>query len=92
MKNSLTLAEDFDLWWKMRKYQTRDIPAREFGDQTVVMRHGSNSGWPGEEKDVEYWVELKNGMAVGFRHGRSSTGVRRAKYAEFPVVKLLTTG
>ncbi len=89
MKSSLTLAEDFDPWWKMRKYQDRDIEAMKYADQVIKMRHGSNYGWPGEQKDVEYWVELKNGMAVGFRHGRSSTGVRRAKYAEFPVVKMV---
>ena len=89
MKSSLTLAEDFDPWWKMRKYQDRDIEAMKYADQVIKMRHGSNHGWPGEQKDVEYWVELKNGMAVGFRHGRSSTGVRRAKYAEFPVVKMV---
>jgi len=89
MKSNLTLAEDFDPWWKMRKYQDRDIQAMKYADQVIKMRHGSNYGWPGEQKDVEYWVELKNGMAVGFRHGRSSTGVRRAKYAEFPVVKMV---
>ncbi len=89
MKSSLTLAEDFDPWWKMRKYQDRDIEAMKYADQVIKMRHGSNYGWPGEQKDVEYWVELKNGMAVGFRHGRSSTGVRRAKYAEFPVAEMV---
>jgi len=91
MRNNsdLTLAEDFDPWWKMKKYKTRDIPAKEFSDQIVVMRHGSNSGWPGEQKDVAYWVELDNGFAVGFRHGRSKTGIRRAKYAEFPVAKIV---
>ncbi len=42
-------------------------------------------GWPGPEKDVKYWVELDNGKVVGFRHGMSEGGQRRAKYAEFPV-------
>ena len=89
---SLTLNEDFEMWWKMRKYQDRDIPAREFGDQKVVYKHGSNHGWPGEEKDVQYWVELENGYAVGMRHGRSESGMRRAKYAEFPVAKMVDLG
>lgn len=84
----LTLNEDFAPWWNLKKYQDRDIPARKFGDRIVVYKHGSNRGWPGEEGDVEYWVELDNGFAVGFRHGRSESGVRRAKYAEFPVAKM----
>ena len=37
------------------------------------------------DKDVKYWVELDNGKVVGFRHGMSQGGQRRAKYAEFPV-------
>jgi len=86
---SLTLAEDFAPWWNMKKYQTREIDAQEFGNQIVKMRHGSNNGWPGPEKDVNYWVELDNGFAVGFRHGRSESGVRRAKFADFPVVKMV---
>jgi len=28
---------------------------------------------------------LDNGKCVGFRHGMSESGKRRAKYAEFPV-------
>jgi len=87
--NKLTLAEDFEMWWDMPKYRNHDIPAKEFGDQTVTYKHGSNRGWPGEERDVDYWVELDNGFAVGMRHGRSDSGMRRAKYAEFPVVKLV---
>lgn len=88
----LTLGEDFSPWWNMRKYQTRDIPAREFAENIVVYKHASNRGWPGEEKDVQYWVELDNGLAVGMRHGRSESGVRRAKYAEFPVYPLSKNG
>ena len=83
-----TLNEDFYWWWKLPKYKKRVIPAKKFGDQTITKRHGSNRDWPGEEKDVDYWVELENGFAVGMRHGRSKTGKRRAKYAEFPVVKI----
>ena len=84
----LTLAEDFEMWWNMRKYRKRDIPAKLFGHQKITVKHASNRGWPGEQKDVDYWVELENGYAVGFRHGRSESGMRRAKYAEFPVVKM----
>jgi len=86
--NKLTLAEDFEIWWNMPKYRKREILAKEFGDQTVTYKHGSNRGWPGEERDVDYWVELDNGFAVGMRHGRSESGMRRAKYADFPVVKM----
>ena len=75
MKANLTLAEDFDPWWKLKKYQGRDFEAKKYSKIKIVMRHASNYGWPGEQRDVEYWVELKNGKAVGFRHGRSSTGV-----------------
>lgn len=83
-----TLAEDFHPWWNMHKYKNHEIPAREFGDCEITEQHASNRGWPGEQKDVEYWVELDNGFAVGFRHGRTESGARRAKYAEFPVVKM----
>jgi len=87
--HSLTLAEDFAPWWNMSKYHSREIEAKKFGNQTVKTRHASNSGWPGPEKDVDYWVELDNGFAVGFRHGRSESGIRRAKFADFPVVKMV---
>jgi len=86
MMQELTLSEDFAIWWKMQKYEDRNIPARKFGDQKIVVRNASNSGWPGEQKDVHYWVELENGYAVGMRHGRGPSKTRRAKYAEFPVV------
>ena len=85
----LTLSEDFNIWWNMRKYKDREFPARQFGDQIIVQKNASNKGWPGDEKDVEYWVELANGYAVGMRHGRGPSGARRAKYAEFPVVKMV---
>jgi hypothetical protein len=88
MKLNLTLAEDFDPWWKLKKYQDHDIEAKQYSQVQIKMRHGSNSGWPGEQRDVEYWVELANGKAVGFRHGRSSTGIRRSKFAEFPVTDM----
>lgn len=88
MRNKLTLAEDFAPWWNLPKYLKKDIPAREFSNCKIITKHGSNSGWPGEQRDVEYWVELDNGFAVGFRHGRSGSGIRRARYAEFPVAKV----
>jgi hypothetical protein len=86
--NKLTLAEDFEIWWNMPKYRKREILAKEFGNQKIVYKNASNRGWPGEERDVDYWVELENGFAVGMRHGRSESGMRRAKYADFPVVKM----
>ena len=45
----LTLAEDFAPWWELYKYRDYEIPAREFGDQKVVYKHGSNRGWPGDD-------------------------------------------
>ena len=84
----LTLSEDFNIWWNMRKYKDRDFPARQFGDQIIVQKNASNKGWPGEEKDVEYWVELENGLAVGMVHRRGPSGTRRKKYAEFPIVAM----
>lgn len=81
----MTLEEDFGIWWNMKKYSTADIPAREFGSCKIKQRHGSNRGWPGVEKDVEYWVELEGGTAVGFRHLKRPSG-RWEKHAEFPVV------
>ena len=61
----MTLFEDFNIWWEMPKFDKIDIPAKEFSDVEIVQRNGSNKGWPGPEKDVHYWVELENGMAVG---------------------------
>lgn len=82
----LTLAEDFSPWWDMFKYQDQIIEARIFGDCEVIVRHASKRGWPGPEKDVEYWVTLDNGFAVGFHHPKVND--RRAKYAKFPLVEL----
>lgn len=61
----MKLIEDFDIWWDMPKYKDAEILAKEFSDVEIVQRNGSNSGWPGPEKDVHYWVELENGYAVG---------------------------
>ena len=88
MKDNLTLAEDFDPWLKIKKYQGREFETNKYSKIKIVMRHASNYGWPGEQRDVEYWGELANGKAVGFRHGRSSTGIRRSKVAEFPVTDM----
>lgn len=61
----MRLIDDFDIWWNMPKYKDVTIPARQFGEVEIVQRNGSNRGWPGPEKDVQYWVELENGWAVG---------------------------
>jgi hypothetical protein len=79
----LTLQEDFHPWWNMKKYKNQDIDAKQFSDVQVKRKWPGNKGWPGPEKDVMYWVELVNGYAVGFRHGKGAGG-RRTKYAEFP--------
>ena len=80
-----TLAEDFGIWWDMPKYANRDFEARKYADNMIVKVDLGNRRWPGPEKDVKYWVELDNGKVVGFRHGLSDGGKRRARYAEFPV-------
>lgn len=61
----MTLNEDFSIWWNMAKYQKATIPAKEFRDIEITVKHGSNTGWPGPERDVHYWVELANNWAVG---------------------------
>jgi|APSaa5957512576_1039674.scaffolds.fasta_scaffold45387_4 hypothetical protein len=81
------LKDDFDAWWSMRKYKTRDIPAKEHGTQLIKHRNGSNFGWPGPEKDVNYWVELDNGYAIGYRQPYTSKG-RKARYVEFPIAQM----
>ena len=77
----MTLYEDFNIWWKMPKFDKIDIPAKEYSDVEIVQRNGSNAGWPGPEKDVHYWVELENGMAVGII-------TPRKKPATFPFYRL----
>ena len=61
----MTLVEDFNIWWNLPKFADIEIPAKEFSEVEIVNRNASNQGWPGPEKDVHYWVELENGMAVG---------------------------
>lgn len=85
-RDQKTLGEDFQWWWNLAKYKKRDIAAREYSDELIKERHGSNKGWPGEDKKVMYWVELWNGVCVGMVEPRTASG-RRAKYAEFPVVE-----
>tara|TARA_R110000868_G_scaffold275005_1_gene534686 strand:- start:364 stop:648 length:285 start_codon:yes stop_codon:yes gene_type:complete len=80
-----TLEEDFGIWWNMPKYKTRDIEARAYANNKIVKTNASNKDWPGPEKDVKYWVILDNSKCVGFMHGMSDAGKRRAKFAEFPV-------
>jgi hypothetical protein len=77
-----TLKQDFDIWWNMRKYKTKDIPAKKYGNRKIIDTHALNHGWPGPETDVNYWVELDNGMAVGFREPKLGK-------AEFPVYDVL---
>jgi len=59
-----TLGDDFDGWWKLKKY-SGDIEAKKYSDVEIKARNGSNAGWPGNV-NVTYWVELYNGMAVGY--------------------------
>ena len=61
----MKLSDDFNIWWNMPKYSEVEILAREFSDVEIVQRNASNQDWPGPEKDVQYWVELENGYAVG---------------------------
>jgi hypothetical protein len=80
-----TLQDDFGIWWDMPKYRNRDFEAKKYASNMITKVNVGKYGWPGPEKDVKYWVELDNGKVVGFRHGLSDGGQRRAKYAEFPV-------
>jgi hypothetical protein len=82
----LTLGEDFRMWWGMPRYTTMSIPARQMADMEVTVRHGSNSGWPGPEKNVKYWVELENGWAVGIIVPTRDTELRET--ATFPFYPL----
>lgn len=77
----MTLYEDFKYWWNLPKFQGVDIPAREFSAVEITQRNGSNAGWPGPEKDVQYWVELENGWAVGII-------TPRKKPATFPFYRM----
>ena len=77
----MKLIEDFDIWWNMPKYKDAEIAAKEFSDIEIKQRNGSNQGWPGPEKDVQYWVELENGYAVGIV-------TPRKKPATFPVYSM----
>jgi hypothetical protein len=77
----MTLLEDFNIWWNLPKFADIEIPAKEFSEVEIVQRNASNQGWPGPEKDVHYWVELENGMAVGII-------TPRKKPATFPVYSM----
>lgn len=77
----MKLIEDFNIWWEMPKFKDIEIPAKEYSDVEIVQRNGSNTGWPGPEKDVHYWVELENGMAVGII-------TPRKKPATFPFYRM----
>ena len=77
----MTLEEDFGIWWNMKKYKKQDIPAREYSKVEIREVNGLNTGWPGPETEVQYWVELENGMAVGYYEPRVGK-------AEFPVYSM----
>ena len=77
----MTLEEDFGIWWNMKKYKKQDILAREYSKVEIREVNGLNTGWPGPEKEVQYWVELENGMAVGYYEPRLGK-------AEFPVYSI----
>ena len=77
----MKLIEDFDIWWDLPKYKNVEILAKEFSDVEIKQRNGSNKGWPGPEKNVHYWVELENGMAVGII-------TPKKKPATFPVYSM----
>ena len=77
----MKLSDDFNIWWNMPKYSEVEILAREFSDVEIVQRNASNQDWPGPEKDVQYWVELENGYAVGVI-------TPRKKPATFPFYKM----
>ncbi len=80
-----TLEDDFSIWWDLPKYKNKDFEAKQYADNMITKVNVGKYGWTGPERDVKYWVELDNGKVVGFRHGMSASGKRRAKYAEFPV-------
>ena len=77
----MNLADDFNIWWNLPKYQDADIPAKQFSDVEIINRNASNDGWPGEEAEVKYWVELANGWVVGII-------TPRKKPATFPMYQV----
>lgn len=77
----MTLYEDFSIWWDMPEYKNVEIAAKQFSDIEIKTKNASNDGWPGPEKNVKYWVELENGMAVGI--------ITSCTPAIFPVRELL---
>ena len=85
VKQKFKLENDFGIWWDLPKYKNLDIEAKRYANNYITKVMVGNKDWPGPEKDVKYWVILDNGKAVGFRHGMSDGGKRRAKYADFPV-------
>ena len=79
--NKHRLKDDFGIWWNMKKYKKQDIPAKQHGNQPIVETHALNTDWPGPETDVNYWVELDNNIAVGFRESKPGK-------AEFPFYEI----
>ena len=77
-----TLGEDFQWWWNLPKYKKQKIEARDkYSNVMIVARNCSMSNWPNQAIEVTYWVELANGLAVGFRE------IEKGK-CTFPVVRM----
>jgi hypothetical protein len=62
-----------------------DVPAYKLGDVAVVSEHGlcrdGTGRWPGQHKNVYFWVALANGKAVGWNENPS-------RGWSFPVITL----
>ena len=55
--------------WEFQSGEFDDVPAQKFKDVEVYSTHriGEQTGrWPGTHKNVNLWVKLKNGYAVGW--------------------------
>jgi len=77
-----TLGEDFQYWWRLPKYKKQKIDARDnYSDIEIKERHGSMVGWPNPAIIVSYWVELENGLAVGYSE------IQKGK-CTFPIVRM----
>lgn len=51
-------------------------------DVEVIRQHsGGRISWPGKHKNVNFWVELKNGKAVGWNENPNGS-------RSFPVITL----
>ena len=55
--------------------------AYTFRNIEVTAEHGNHIRWIGKEKNVQHWVDLKNGYAVGFNENPN-------RGYSFPTVKV----